>query len=238
MFHGSARVADVVVAADPRAQLLPLLSFTDPTAAGLGDALAFEVRAEALDGDIFTAPIETVRLPTTGSLSDGNVRLADAQVVLIDAAGAESRAEALASPIYGELGGEFDAYPDSREYGLQNSYYLLRSFYAHTDAFMHGRWDSALPTLGLDSALPAGQFAPRLVVAADPAAPLCGAEAAGACRRPGPGRPPSRRRRCSTRPAPDRTRSSGRCTSRARTSRRRCCRTSSATSSICSPRRA
>lgn len=177
VFHGSARVADVVVAADPRAQLLPLLSFTDPTAAGLGDALAFEVRAEALDGDIFTAPIETVRLPTTGSLSDGNVRLADAQVVLIDAAGAESRAEALASPIYGQLGGEFDAYPDSREYGLQNSYYLLRSFYAHTDAFMHGRWDSALPTLGLDSALPAGQFAPRLVVAADPAAPLCGAEA-------------------------------------------------------------
>ncbi|PCC72300.1 hypothetical protein SAMN02745121_01502 [Nannocystis exedens] len=177
VFHGAARVADVVVAADPRAEILPLLAFTEPSAAGLGDALAFEVRAEDLDGDIFTAPIQTVRLPTTGSLADGSVRLADEQVVLIDAAGAATRAEALASPIYGELGGEFDAYPDSREYGLQNSYYLLRSYYAHTDAVMHGRWDSALPTLGLDSVTPAGQFAPRLVVAADPAASLCGAEA-------------------------------------------------------------
>jgi hypothetical protein len=177
VFHGPARVADVVVAADPRAAVLPLLAYADPSGAGLGHSLAFEVRAEDLSSDIFTAPISTLALPTTGSLADGEVWLADEQLVLIDAAGAGSRAEALASPIYGQLGADFDAYPDTREYGLQNSYYLLRSYYAHTDAAMQGRWDSARPTLGLESVTPAGQFRPRLVVAADPAASLCGAEA-------------------------------------------------------------
>ncbi|MDC0717383.1 hypothetical protein [Nannocystis bainbridge] len=177
VFHGPARVADVVVAADPRAASLPLLAYVDPRGAGLGDTVAFAVRAEDLASDIHDATIETTLVPTTGSLADGSVRLADARVVLIDAAGATSRAEALASPIHGQQGAEFDAYPDSREYGLQNTYSLLRRYYDHTDAILHGRWDSAMPALGLESALPAGQFAPRLIAAADPAVPLCGAQA-------------------------------------------------------------
>ncbi|MDC0670711.1 hypothetical protein [Nannocystis radixulma] len=180
VFRGPAQLADVVVAADPRAPVLPLLYYVDPVGAGLGDTLAIEVRAEDLATDIFTAPIETDNVstvpggPLTGSVSDGPVRLADEHVVLIDAAGAASRGEALASPIVGQLGTHFDAYPGTREYSLQNSYYLLRSFYAHTDAILRGRWDSALPTIGLASVLPPEQFSPRLVVAADPAASLCG----------------------------------------------------------------
>jgi len=181
VFHGAARVADVVVAADPDAELLPLLYYTDPVGAGLGDALAIEVRAEDLASDLYSLPVDSVKVstipggPLVGSLADGPVRLADEHVVLIDAAGAGSRSEALASPIYAQPGADFDAYPDTRAFALQNSYYLLRSFYAQTDAILRGRWDSALPTLGLTSAIPPEQFSPRLVATADPDAALCGA---------------------------------------------------------------
>lgn len=177
VFHGAARLASVVVAADPSADPLPLLHHTDAAGTSLGDELALTVRAEDLASDLYAAPIESASYPIAGSLADGAARLADRAVVVIDAGGAVSQAQAVAGPIVGQLGTSFDAWPGTREFGFQSSYYLLRSFYALTDAVMHGRWDSTLPLYGRESAVPPGEFAPRLVAAADPAVSLCSQDA-------------------------------------------------------------
>lgn len=179
VMHGPALLADVVVAADPSAASPALLHHVAREGRGLADEVAIVARAEDMASPIFAPPIETANVMTlpdgaalTGTTAGPLTRLADPRVVLLDAAGATSRTEALLSPIYGATG-PFDAEPGTREFVFQSTYVWLQSFYAKTDALMHGRWDSLLPSLGAGSLVPPGEFSPRLVATLDSATVLC-----------------------------------------------------------------
>lgn len=180
--HGGALVAHVVVEADPAAAPAPLLYHISGEGHGLADEVAIAVRAEDMASAIFEPPVESIdvsQLPggaaLTGSTAGASTRLADRRVVVVDAAGATSRSQALASPVYAD--GPFDAEPGARGFDFQSAYVWLQSFHARTDAIMDGRWDSLLPFFGLESAVPPGELSPRLVAAFDTAASLCGATA-------------------------------------------------------------
>lgn len=177
--HRGAMVAHVVVAADPSRSPADLLYYSGGEGHGLADEVAVTVRAEDLASPIFTPPIETADIsqlpggaPLLGSTEGDVTRLADRRVALLDATGATSRAQALASPPFAAA--SFDAAPDTRAFVFQSAYVWLQSIHAHTDELMHGRWDSLLPFFGMDSAVAPGEFAPRLVATVDTAANLCG----------------------------------------------------------------
>jgi hypothetical protein len=95
--HGAARVATVVVAADPYAEELPLLLVTGEAHAALANEVPVEVFAENHLSDIINAPFQSVLSDTVydggllvGSTFGAQTRLATERVVAYDVSGAAS----------------------------------------------------------------------------------------------------------------------------------------------------